>query len=333
MEDYGRDMAITANDVVAASMCDTFGLQDRKQMLYGLIQWGIDIYGLWRNGMEWYLQGGHFHGRLLPMMIAGWLLRDSNMYKPFNLVPAGRIQEVQGTYFASGTGWQGAKSLERDLQINGHEEVALASWADPGEATDEIYRWCCTSSQYAGTAFLLKMWGLGKYLNSWPFFSYGERWMAPLDAAITTALSILTIGGNQPIANSIALYAPCTISGLVSYFYTSFNNLYHHLPNFTKLNGSVAAIPGYLVMSAPPVAGASYTFEVYGCPKANGVILIGPKLASPIVLDNARLWVDPGTALASIAFARNGYNIGVATGTVPSTIVNYPEIAFQAYWA
>lgn len=75
---YNRYVAAKYGDAVLASMLDST-VGDKSQLVYNLIQIGIDYYGTLQAGGKWSADGGHRHGYKLPIMYAGLLLNVSGM--------------------------------------------------------------------------------------------------------------------------------------------------------------------------------------------------------------------------------------------------------------
>ncbi|HEX2101554.1 MAG TPA: hypothetical protein VHF69_12860, partial [Candidatus Synoicihabitans sp.] len=70
---YGRDIAQEVNDAVL-SLNLNYSVAQKEPLLIKLVQRGLDTYGLARNGMVWWPNGGHNCGRKLPLLIAGLAL-------------------------------------------------------------------------------------------------------------------------------------------------------------------------------------------------------------------------------------------------------------------
>ena len=76
--DYGREVAGVAGGAGLMLNTNLSNAQKEKLLIY-MVQWGIDIHGLLKAGMEWQPNGGHNLGRLLPIYIAGKVLGDSEI--------------------------------------------------------------------------------------------------------------------------------------------------------------------------------------------------------------------------------------------------------------
>lgn len=97
---YGREIS---NIAVAAGMF--LNLENtnvtKERLLINICQWGIDIQGLISNGMIWHSDGGHQHGRKLPLFIAAKALGDEAMLKNCNASNYGNFQEDTGHWFVT----------------------------------------------------------------------------------------------------------------------------------------------------------------------------------------------------------------------------------------
>lgn len=82
MPNYGRDMGVLIANGSLLLMTQPRSAEeasDRRRILVGLIQFGIDASGIADNGGGWPADGGHGLGRKWPILFAGWLLNDAHM--------------------------------------------------------------------------------------------------------------------------------------------------------------------------------------------------------------------------------------------------------------
>lgn len=70
---YGREISHKASEA-ALLLNLAFTNQQKERLLILYVQRGIDIHGVLACGGGWWANGGHAHGRKLPMMVAGWVL-------------------------------------------------------------------------------------------------------------------------------------------------------------------------------------------------------------------------------------------------------------------
>jgi hypothetical protein len=74
MPSYGRDIARHIGDGALLLCLGDIG--DRTKLAHGMVQMGIDFHGIAAAGGGWPADGGHGHGRKLPIVLAGFLLHD-----------------------------------------------------------------------------------------------------------------------------------------------------------------------------------------------------------------------------------------------------------------
>ena len=149
---------------------------ERKEKLtIGLIQRGIDLYGLAMIGCYWNEGGGHSSGRKWPILFASLILDNPQLTE---LPSTAFFQEDTQTYY--GEGWFGQTVLWQMIIHHGrrdtYEEKLPSQW-EKWDKTSESYRNCCTSSAWIGTALAARYF---KAINLWghdAFFDYVDRWM------------------------------------------------------------------------------------------------------------------------------------------------------------
>jgi hypothetical protein len=171
---YGREHARIVS--IASLMLLLDVPKEKKEKLgIGLIQRGIDLYGLAMVGGNWNEGGGHSSGRKWPILFASLML-DKPMLT--ELPPTAFFQEDTQTYY--GQGWFGQTALWQMIQHHGqratYEEKPPEEW-EKWDKTSESYRTCCNAVAWVGTALAarylkaVKTWGHDAY------FDYVDRWM------------------------------------------------------------------------------------------------------------------------------------------------------------
>lgn len=171
---YGREHARIVSMASLMLMLDVSN-EKKEKLTIGLIQRGIDLYGLAMNGGYWNEGGGHSSGRKWPILFASILLNKPELT---DLPPTAVFQEDTQTYY--GKGWFGQTALWQMIIHHGrrdtYEEKHPSQW-EKWDKTSESYRNCCTSSAWAGTTLAarylkaVKLWGHDAY------FDYSDRWM------------------------------------------------------------------------------------------------------------------------------------------------------------
>ena len=75
---YGREFSRVVS--IASLMLMLDAPKERKQkLMIGLVQLGIDLYGMTQCGRQWQGDGGHWSGRKWPILFAGLMLGDHDM--------------------------------------------------------------------------------------------------------------------------------------------------------------------------------------------------------------------------------------------------------------
>lgn len=171
---YGREHARIVS--IASLMVSLDVPRERKEKLtIGLIQRGIDLYGLARAGGFWNEGGGHSSGRKWPILFASIMLGERSLT---NLPPTAIFQEDTQTYY--GKGWFGQTALYWMVQHHGkrdrYEEKHPDQW-DEWDRTTESYRICCNAVGWVGTALVARHMEAIKLWNHDAYFDYVDRWM------------------------------------------------------------------------------------------------------------------------------------------------------------
>ena len=103
MPNYGREIGCIMVQAALMLQLDFNQLPERpskEKLLIGLIQFGIDSNGVADAGGGFTADGGHMHGRKMPILFAGLLLNDSDMQA------VGTWGRNDGTPGATGTPFQ-----------------------------------------------------------------------------------------------------------------------------------------------------------------------------------------------------------------------------------
>jgi hypothetical protein len=149
--------------------------------MIGLVQLGIDLYGLTQSGRQWSGDGGHWSGRKWPILFAGLLLDDKAMQA---WARTATFHEDAQTYF--GKGWTGATALYQMVYHHGvrtpYEEKPPVQW-DRWDKLSEGYRRSSTSVAWVGEALAARLMGAVRAWGHDAFFDYCDRWMGEDDAA------------------------------------------------------------------------------------------------------------------------------------------------------
>ncbi len=174
---YGREFSRVTG--MAALMLNTEApLEQKRKLIIGLTQLGIDLRGVIAAGRQYPVDGGHYSGRKLPILFAGAMLGDEEMLNPTAL---SSFAEDYQTYY--GSGWAGQKALFQIVVHTGpkppYEHKSPDTW-DKNDKRSESYR-TTNSVGWAATALAVRLMGLVKEWNHDAFFDYCDRWMSPVD--------------------------------------------------------------------------------------------------------------------------------------------------------
>jgi len=171
---YGREHARIVS--IASTMLSLDVPRQKKEKLtIGLIQRGIDLYGLAKVGGYWNEGGGHSSGRKWPILFASIMLGEANLAR---LPETAIFQEDTQTYY--GKGWFGQTALYWMIQHHGkrsrYEEKPPEQW-EKWDRTTEGYRLCCNGAAWVGTALQARYMKAIKLWNHDAYFDYVDRWM------------------------------------------------------------------------------------------------------------------------------------------------------------
>ena len=200
MPGYPAETARAVGIATLALMTDLQS-EEKEKLLLGVVQYGIDLWGLVRAGYPgWPGFGGHGNARKWPIIFAGMLLGDEAMSSPDKKYPNVKFGEDMQTMY--GDCWTGAKvmyaghlgkdgekykkgwGLYEDLQPKDWP-VAAGDSSGFGKGTyiGENYRRCCTSHVWVGEALAARIMHAEKNWQHDAFFDYVDRWMTEDDTA------------------------------------------------------------------------------------------------------------------------------------------------------
>lgn len=175
---YGREVARIVG--TAALLLNTNATEDQKRrLLYGLIQYGIDLHGMVELGAVYNSGGGITSGRKWPIVFAGLMLDDPSLTpEPRRTV----FHEDSQTYY--GQGWYGQKALWQIVEHHGtrqpYQQKPPGEW-DNWDQVSEEYRICCTVRAWVGEGLAALLMGAKATWNHNAFFDVLEDWMRRTD--------------------------------------------------------------------------------------------------------------------------------------------------------
>jgi hypothetical protein len=194
MPNYGREF-VRAVGGASLLLCTDYPEKEKEPLLIGLVQVGIDLWGLSGQGAalgrqpgSWNALGGHGNGRKWPILFAGILLNDADMRAPLKKYPFLRFSEDTQTMFDKC--WTGAKVVwaghvgkegnPNHPDWGAYEHLSPDQWKGD---TGESYRRCCTSNAWVAEALAARILHAEKLWDHDAFFAYVDRWMTEDDAA------------------------------------------------------------------------------------------------------------------------------------------------------
>ena len=191
MKDYGRDF--TADTGSAALLVNmNFTQAQKRKLVIGLTQLGIDNWANVLGGATWPGLGGQGSGRKFPILFAGQMLNDAAMrnvgtsHRSYYNGPTNNasifsedcqtfyVQETSPGVFNWGNGGYNATHVGMPEWGNNHTTMIYrdnSSWSfDP-------YRVCCTANAFPGFVLAVRVMGLRSAWNHPALFDYMDRYM------------------------------------------------------------------------------------------------------------------------------------------------------------
>jgi hypothetical protein len=193
MPEYGQQVGHAVEDG-ALLLLGKAPLEQKRKLLIGFVQVGIDLAGCIERGAKgWPGAGGFGSGRKWPIVFAGILLQDKGMQGP-----QAEFGEDDQTAFAKC--WTGANVVfagqsprlarlnpERYAAERGpYEHEPPSKWkSNMGEG----YRRANTSCCWVGQALAARLMHAEKVWNHDAFFAYVDRWMTEDDKEFRTEIN------------------------------------------------------------------------------------------------------------------------------------------------
>ncbi len=184
---YGREVSHISSGAGLFLMTNASN-QVKQKLLINMVQWGIDISGLIKAGMKWEPNGGHNHGRLLPLYIAAKVLGDSEMLAQAN-GKNDSFQEFSQHYIVTQADIN--RPREGTAQAYPQSSLGMAEWTSGGlyEQAKGSYDWNATGYRFingapnaAVVAVILLMGGRTE-INHEPLMQYMIKRYYPVSAS------------------------------------------------------------------------------------------------------------------------------------------------------
>ena len=192
MPNYGSGVARRSGDAALRLMLDD-PIEDKRQAAINYLQWAIDLYAMYEGGLRWGPNGGHMHGRKLPLAMGAVLLnhdgmREAVMQRDHEAYPDrssnAAFSEDGHVYYAEPAqrvlwGKDGGHYFLRFREGRGsRDDRDPHGYIDGGETAGGTYQYCCTSMTWKGTALSLHLMPeLREVWNYEPFVDYVDRWV------------------------------------------------------------------------------------------------------------------------------------------------------------
>ena len=199
MPNYAQWYAQGTGDAALLACCADFKPEERERALLNVVQVGIDLWSMIRQGHPgWACHGGHGSGRKFPIVFAGAMLGDEAMANVNKSFPKAQFGEDEQT--AYGDCWSGAKvvfaghsgidaatGIGRDFVRSGnpwgpYEHLGPDKW-NKEQHRSEAYRRANSSCCWIGQGLALRLMKLEKTWNHDAFFDYVDRYMNEDDKA------------------------------------------------------------------------------------------------------------------------------------------------------
>lgn len=208
MPDYGREISTLSGEAALMLNCNFTNVEKRNLMI-GYLQWGLDIWGVLQTGFGgWEQDGGHGGGRKFPILFAGVILGDAAMagvgQLPYNDPIFGEDQttiyltEYEATRYIGIDDKYPANNEHRDFSdayytsadwnyVNPNGEIGIAEYSKEystpfqgrwiSKRKDASYRECCHANGFTGWILATYVMGLKDKWNHDALFDYVDRYI------------------------------------------------------------------------------------------------------------------------------------------------------------
>ncbi len=199
---YGRDTSQQVSLVTAMLIAD-YPPEEKRSALIGLIQRGIDLYGLftyWSERREqcpfpWNSDGGHSSGRKWPIVFAGAMLGDEAMTRVGHAAPGRFHEDAQTVYITAehvaltnSDRWRPPYDGKHGKQPYTERMIGMPEWVgnrNPEQAnahwTGHPYRLGGNQHAFHGMTLGVLAMGLREAWNHDAWFDYQARYTAILE--------------------------------------------------------------------------------------------------------------------------------------------------------
>jgi hypothetical protein len=178
---YGREIAYTLGDALLSLHLD-YSEEEKRDLFVNVVQRGIDIYDRASEGGIWKGNGGHNHGRKMPMLLAGLALDDQNILGMADADKNLTFQEDRTTFFVSEA--DVGREMEGDRETYREKDLGMPEWgakhtrqpSRDDRRWGAQYRWVGSGFMHHALAAHLTD-GAVEAWNHPPFFAYLDRYV------------------------------------------------------------------------------------------------------------------------------------------------------------
>ncbi len=133
--DYGTNLALSITTAMLRTMHNDTDA-DKEELVYNVIQYGIDTYYLVKNGMTYEPNGGIMMGRKAPVLYAGHLLQDDST--PANAAIAAAMLNINATHNPGPNGNKTDYAFQEDgilRDATAGVDIGRPVWGEPEPCT------------------------------------------------------------------------------------------------------------------------------------------------------------------------------------------------------
>jgi hypothetical protein len=181
---YGREISHQVGVAMLALQLNYTNAQ-KERLLIGLVQRGLDVYGLALNGGNWGNDAGHRHGRKPMLLLAGAVLSDSAILAYADAKQKFIFQEDQQMFYVT------MEDVLRPRKTSDGRYrapyttsmIGMPEWGGKhiGEPEGDASNWDChyrtvCGASTVGTVLAARLMGLESRWNWPPLFDYIDRY-------------------------------------------------------------------------------------------------------------------------------------------------------------
>lgn len=180
---YGRDLANFVNTNLLL-LCSDHSNEEKRELFVGMVQFGIDIFGILNDGGQWLPDGGHNNGRMAPLLVAALALDDASMKVKLDASVQANFQEVLQTFYVSQDDVSRSRYTRdgRPRTAYSSNDIGKPEWGEKhsqqperdGDNWDAYYR-DVAGGLLPAPAVAAHLMGARDIINHDAFFDYAKR--------------------------------------------------------------------------------------------------------------------------------------------------------------